>query len=579
MNELLLEPLKYYEQVGAAEHEKNATERFDTLLKQSGVDAEANRATVKKYRAETHALEKMRDSRSKQNAFRVLLILAIVGGAILAIYGLTALSSSVLRGCLCVGGGAGLIVLGALLLKKKVLPAIRSLDEKIAVRQKAADALLAEAERQTASLNALFRQDEAVRLIEKTIPEFSFSERFSVEEQTLFEEKYDLSTNDSEELSTLDTLSGNFSGNPFFYRLVKRHRLGMQTYHGSRVISWRETYYDKDGHPRTRTVTQTLHASVTKPKPFYDEQTSLYYGTQAAPDLCFSRSPKHSERLSESERERKVRRGEKKLKKKSEKSLAKGGNFQSMANAEFDVLFGADDRNHEVQFRLAYTPLAQRSTVALLTSRGGYGDDFYFYKRRRCNEICSEHAQVWAMDASPSRYYSYDVDDCRKKFIDFQRNYFKSLFFDFAPCFAIPAYMEAPAASLEMPPSQKASFTSYEHEVLANALGARNLAHPASQTDAILKTRFLGHAEDADGVEVTAYSYDTALRVDHIPTFGGDGKLHDVPVPWTEYIPLRRTTQIALASQAAAEGKKCEKLRIEAAKSVLFHGAVAWLLE
>ena len=34
MDELLLEPLKYYEQVGREAHEKNTIEYFDNLLKE-----------------------------------------------------------------------------------------------------------------------------------------------------------------------------------------------------------------------------------------------------------------------------------------------------------------------------------------------------------------------------------------------------------------------------------------------------------------------------------------------------------------------------------------------------------------
>ena len=49
--------------------------------------------------------------------------------------------------------------------------------------------------------------------------------------------------------------------------------------------------------------------------------------------------------------------------------MKNGGQFQEMANSEFDVLFGANDRDHEVQFRLMYTPLAQRNTVDLIKDK------------------------------------------------------------------------------------------------------------------------------------------------------------------------------------------------------------------
>lgn len=580
MNELLLEPLKYYEKVGAAEHEKNVAEHFDALLKKSGVNVEENRMTAKKYRAEAATVEKLRDSRGRKKVLRGFLIFLTIVGVGLGIGSFWLFKTSALYGGLALGGGILLVVMSILWIKKVLNPAIKAADELIAKYEKIAKSLLEEAERQVAPLNALFRNDDTLRLIEKTIPEFSFDERFSIENQELFVQQYDFTVNDSAQVSVLDTLSGRFLKNPFVYCKNKIHRMGLETYHGTRVISWRQTYQDKDGRMRTRTVTQTLHASVTKPKPEYYVQKSLHYGCQAAPELSFSREPKHSERLSEDERERKIRRGEKKLKKKAEKALAKGKNFQEMANSEFDVLFGANDRDHEVQFRLMYTPLAQCSTVDLLTSRVGYGDDFHFEKRRRCNIITSEHAQQWSMNCSAAHYYSYDVDEIKRKFFSFNNEYFKSVFFDFAPCFAVPAYMEKPSVALEKTDEiRKGYYTSYEHEVLANTLGAELLAHSASQTDAILKTQFLGCNGIADRVEVRAYSYDAIPRVDYIPRLGGDGRLHNVPVPWVEYIPLSRTTQIEVAPMLERKELEEKGLSEQYAKAVVYHGIAAWLAQ
>ena len=41
-------------------------------------------------------------------------------------------------------------------------------------------------------------------------------------------------------------------------------------------------------------------------------------------------------------------------------------------------------------------------------------------------------------------------------------------------------------------------------------------------------------------MNVRAYSYNAVPRVALISVYGGDGYMHDVPVPWTEYIPLTR---------------------------------------
>jgi len=149
---------------------------------------------------------------------------------------------------------------------------------------------------------------------------------------------------------------------------------------------------------------------VTKPKPEYSTHTALVYGCQAAPDLHFSRKAAHTERLSERELERKIRSGEKDLLERAEQSTVEGGDFREMTNTEFDVLFGALDRDNEVQFRVMFTPLAQNNTVDLLRNTSGFGDDFSFYKQGRLNHIVSEHAQTWHMNTSPHHYIAHSVD-------------------------------------------------------------------------------------------------------------------------------------------------------------------------
>ncbi len=549
MNERLLEPLKYYETTGRAEHERNVTEYFDSLLLKSNLNESENRATAKAYRAEMATVEKLRDKISRRKTLRVFVIIFIVVAVICALVGTYQLFQDNL------GWGLGLLLGGILVtvlcivwLKTKINPDIKHTSERLERHLKKAGELLSQAEAQMAPLNALFDNTDTLRLIEKTMPEFDFDENFTVPNQAFFKQNHDFEGAWDENRSVVDTLSGRFSGNPFLIADNLVHRMGVETYHGTLVISWTETYRDSEGRTHTRHRTQTLYASVTKPKPFYSYHKRLYYGCQAAPDLSFSREPKHSERLSEKERERAVRKGLKKLKKKTEKATKKGGRFQEMANAEFDVLFGAHDRDHEVQFRLMYTPLAQCNTVDLLTSTTGYGDDFNWQKCRRLNILSSEHAQTWDMDTSPAKYYSYDVDIARRNFVAFNMEYFKSVFFDFAPLISVPVYQETPCASLEPLEEYDSHYTAYEHEVIANAIGREKFAHHQTATEVILKTGFLGKEGDYDRVSVTAYSYVAQHRVDFVPTFGGDGRMHAVPVPWVEYLPVENTVEMKVCS-------------------------------
>lgn len=565
MTELFIEPLKYYNQEGKQTHQQNAEEHFQALFEKSGVDAEANRKTVQEYNAEQNIIECLSKTLSKYKLARVFLIIAIVLGSIFALTSVGLFSQETGKGVLFLLLGIGLIVGASILLAQKVNPKIKDIDQQKAVHAEKAEQLLATAWEQVAPLNALFTDTDSTRLIEKTIPEFSFQDKFTKSHEQFFINQHDFLDLQNDECSMVDTLSGTFAGNPFLFGRRRVHTLGTEIYRGHLTITWTETYTDSQGKRKSISRSQVLTATVTKPKPYYHYNTFLAYGCQAAPDLSFSRACQHAERWDEKKLERKIKRGSGKLQRKAEKSMRKGGNFQEMANSEFDVLFGASDRDHEVQFRLMYTPLAQQNTVALITDKENFGDDFRFSKHRRFNVITSDHAQHWSMDTSAKNYYSYDIDQIKSKFVGFNHDFFKSIFFDFAPIFSVPAYLEEPCASMEDIEEYPQNYTYYEHEVMANALGYQNFVHNVSHTEAILKTNTLEKDGEADVVEVTAHSYTTCERVDFVPVLGGDRRIHNVPVPWTEYIPVSRTSQVRISTatgDASAEQTRFHGMNI-----------------
>ena len=55
--------------------------------------------------------------------------------------------------------------------------------------------------------------------------------------------------------------------------------------------------------------------------------------------------------------------------------------------------------------------------------------------------------------------------------------------------------------------------------------------------------------------------------------------MHAVPVPWIEYIPVQRTSQIAVGLSESAKAAKTEENRRRFAADTLFHGLAAWILE
>ena len=569
MNELLLEPLKGYESQLAARHRENTAAFFEELLARSGVNEAQNRATVKEYDAEQAAIAALNKRISRYQLFRVLLIIACVIGAVLLLAGIA------LPHALLIPIGAVLVLVSLLLIFLKINPLIKSVKALLPARLARAAALLEEAHAQMAPLNELFDNTDALRLIERTIPEISFDLHFTERSERALIEHCNFVNRLDECESVLNTLAGRIYDNPFLFYRYRRQTMGTKTYYGSLTIHWTETYRDSDGKLRTRHRSQVLTASVTKPMPYYSTHTALIYGAEAAPDLTFSRRAAHTERLSEKERDRKVRAGERELQKRAEQSTMEGGDFREMNNTEFDVLFDALDRTDELEFRLMYTPLAQRNTVDLLCSTAGYGDDFDFYKRGRLNYIVSEHAQGWNMNTSTSNYVSHSVDIARANFQSFNEAFFKSVYFDFAPLMAVPAYQEEPCYSLREPYADASNYTGYEHESLVNALGQGRFAPRDAATESILKTDFSAKNAKTDLITVTAHAFAAFDRLDLVPMWGDDGKLHNVPVPWVEYVPTERRSDVAVVATGQSE-REFRNAPQTLPSGVHFHGLYAY---
>ena len=548
--ESIFEPLEYYRDQAKNAHAESTAEYFESLVKKSGIDEEENRQTVKKYKEK---LKLIKSLQKKLTGNKTLRILAIIFAAILLIASfivvLTASVPPVLVLLPAILIGAGAIFLSFKLTAKR----IKSLDRRITDEELIAYSLRKKAEAQMAPLNALFSDNDTFNLIEKTFPAVKFDSQFTFENLEDLKNNYGFNYIADQKSSVIDVVSGKLYKNPFLFERTFNESIGSHIYTGSMMISWVEYERDSNGRTIPRTRTEMLVATVTKPKPIYDVTTLLSYGSQVAPDLSFSRENKHFEDLSEKQIDRKLKKGEKSLKKKAEKALSKGKSFTEMSNTKFDVLFDATNRDNEQQFRLMFTPLAQQEMIDLIRSEDGFGDDFDFFKRRKINVIRSEHSQKWDMSTSAAKYFSYDVDEARKSFNEVNNNYFKSVYFDFAPLIAIPAYQEPPASSMQAPEHDDVSYTEYNYEAIANRIGRDKFAHPLSATEPILKTELIKRKDGFDTVAVTAYSYSTVPRTDFVPTFGQDRRMHTVPVPWLEYLPEQKTTLMTVKNIGLSE--------------------------
>lgn len=567
MSDQMLDPVQYFKEIGAKEHDGNVRSCFDSLVRESGIDEAAHRQTIQLYTQKASQLQQVRKNRNSWIFAYAALILAV-----LIMVGLQCYLVDMCTDYEWIGAVVLLVpqIACILFLVTRVHPACKAASAQHRQLQAEADALQKTAAEQIAPLNALLKVQDAYALVHRTIPELAFLPCCSGEHMARMTGLEGFQEADPADTSVLDARAGSFRNNPFLLARLRTHRMGTRTYSGSKTISWTETYWETETYyetevyrdskgnrqersvPKTRRVektrdcSETLHASLTKPCPYYSQHNFLGYVHPAAPDLSFSREPQHLEKHSEAVREWIIQSNAGKLRRRSEKALRSGENLQLMNNQAFEAVFGAADRDQEVQFRTLFTPLAQRSMVQLLTGQNGYGDDFHFRKHRCYNEIRCEHGDDAFPAAVPPSAQAFSLEEAKKQFLEFHNRFFKDLFFRFAPLLAIPAYQE-PAASQPVPGSAPAGhFSRYEYEALANALPREAVAPEGLRTEFLLSARLLSATDRGDIAEVTCRGYTTREHCEYISKRGSDKQWHDVPVEWTEYIPISKTITMSV---------------------------------
>ncbi|MBQ2819011.1 MAG: hypothetical protein IJF14_01355 [Clostridia bacterium] len=536
MNDIILEPARAYKEVYSKTFPENANKLFDELVEKSKVKVDENRAAAKAYRKKENEVATATKKLNGKKAIRVLLILAIIALMIIGIVYAPMIWVLLVNAALSIG-----IIL---YIVKKLTPIIQTLRDHKEDLEEQAKELYNKAEKLLKPLLDLFDSTMTTQLIEQTVPLLQIDKNYDMRRFDYLNGKYGLSEDWGSDVSTLKVMSGEIIGNPFIIEKILTHAMGMETYTGSITITWTEYDY-VDGKRVARHCSQVLTASVTKPKPFFTEGTRLIYGNEAAPDLNFSRMPSHAERMDEDDIERHVRRGSRKIRRKAKKEIASG--FTEMGNEEFDVLFGALDRDNEVEFRLLFTPLAQKNLLTLMKGGSPFGDDFAFTKDNCINIIESEHSQNWNFDSPSERYFTYDIDICRQLFVDLNSDDFRHIFFDLAPLLSIPLYQHHKPKEYIYKEKYERNYTVKEAEVLANAFDVSVFRDPFADTPQLLKTRLVSTVDGEDTVEVSSLSYNGIPRVDYIPMWGRDGNLHNVPVHWVEYIRAVNTGYMSIA--------------------------------
>ena len=543
MIEDVYEPLARYRDEFRTKFATLTREKFKELTERSGVDVRANRALV----AEINKLQREADSASaKKTCYGCLMAVGFVG-AVAALIGAIASNgpNKQTQGLCILGIIAGLVLGIAMIpLYNAVVELLSSLESKIDMKKRTAWT-------QMEPLNRLYTWDMTVKLIEATVPRLEFDPYFTADRLASLHTQYGWDDSFNDGKSIIFAQSGVINGNPFVFGHYLDMEWGEKTYEGTKEISWTEWEEDADGKRHRVRRYETLYAHVTKPIPVYGEQKLLIYGNDAAPNLSFSRQPsgltgRDGELWSAIRKKWRLSR----LKAYS-RDLTDNSNFTLMSNHEFETWFHAKDRDNEVEFRLLFTPVAQTQMLNLMKdTKVGYGDDFTFVKRRKVNLLFSQHLTEATIDTDPSRFHSWDYDAAFAFFVQFNERYFKDAYFALAPLLAIPLYQQTRTHEeiwKGIADGRASAF--WEHESVANYHGEDKFAHPSCITRSILKTQVIERAGGESTIAVTAYGYRGEERVDYKEVYGGDGKWHEVPVTWKEYLPVQRTSNMGISER------------------------------
>lgn len=541
----IFDPLKEYNDLEVRIHD-SAESEINRLIKETGIDEEKNIQSVEEYNQldaqSDYANKKVNNSYTKR---KIASGFAIAGGVaalvgILGLVGVIDLSLFINIACL---------TLGVILAVSMIIVIFAKINKEIMARgsiadelQKAKDEKFDECCDEVYPLNNVLNDSMTAQLIHKVLPSVKIDRNLSSRRSAYLRECYGYEEDNEENEDVSEVLSGSINNAPFLTERMNLQTMGTKYYEGSLEVEWTEYEKDSEGNVYEVTKSQTLRAGVNKPCPEYYHITRTYFFSDAAKELSYSRKSSVNKGMSDKRIDKIVAKGEKRLDKLAKKAINNGQTFTKSTNSEFDVLYGAYDRDNEMQFRMMFTPVAQKNMVSLIKDKKYYGDDFDFYKFNSVNIICSDHAQNWTFDMAADNYYSHDIREIRNNFIEYNTSFFKNLYFELAPVMAIPLYQQTKPECEESTIVANGHSSLRQAMVMANALGEDIFKNPNSVTSSILKCSYIGTQGGTDSYRVTAHSFETQERVDYVSVLCDNGHYYDVPVYWDEYLPITKKT-------------------------------------
>ena len=551
----LLNPLQKYNDVLKQKFAQETEQYFNELVQESGIDvAKASEIGRKASEAEREKNKYGRlYSRSRKNWMvglgSVLIGIALAVALVFGIFMFTGLLDeggdfaflSPYKVYIFIGAGA-LVVIAIILFishhyvakgaKKRYQPLIDKYNQEYKTYKDQGYTIMN-------PLNDLYDYDIQTTLLNKVTPLIDVDYHVDMARIEALGQKFKMGFSLGAANSILHARTGAILNNPFVQYSTKTCHMINETYTGTLKIVYQKKYV-RNGKTYYMPVVETLRASCTAPKATYRTSTVFAYGNEAAPNLSFSRNKvllDHYMKIKDNEKalNKEIDQEYNKLSKQVQKGKL---GITLMANREFEMTFGAINRNNDVEFRLLFTPIAQRSVVDLIKK----GHDFSFTKRGMMNYL---YAYGNSNEISPNRFYDYDYNQAKSRFINLNNNFFSSFYFQFAPVLAIPMYQQYPAHKYEFKGILTNHYLELIIEMVANTY-TQSTFLPESQTEILVQCENIEVDYNVIRCQIRAFGHLIVPHITYYPRRGGDGKIYQVPVRWNEYVPIEGVKSLTI---------------------------------
>ena len=226
MDDSMLEFAQNYESVFKPKFTQKVDEFFNSLVKESGINADENRKTSGEYRTAADNADRLNRKIGSMKGWRgFMIVMAVLCFVTTVIMGVlffvnndsepSTLRTFLIVGIVCLVVGIALVIIVVKVFNKK----IKALSAQHTHAQSTADNLYCDCMTQVAPLHKLLWRTKLYEIIEETLPTFKFDKNFNMKRFDYLHGKFGLPENTDPDQSTVGLISGEILGSAGMRRI------------------------------------------------------------------------------------------------------------------------------------------------------------------------------------------------------------------------------------------------------------------------------------------------------------------------------------------------------------------------